>query len=188
MGNKEAIIIGLLIGVVLTGVAMASFNQIKKGRPSLSSPVPSPTRVTYPENEAAISFGFEPELDEIIVGEEFVVDVMIDNKGKKMVGISLVIAYDPEFLEVSKISPGSYLVSPHVLKEEIDLVGGKIFYSIVSFQENSASTGTIATLHFKAGKAIDKTRLFFNQETEVAILDEKKTGVAFGQPGEYIIL
>lgn len=189
MKDKRALFFGLLGGLILAIsiifliLVLNSKDSEEKVVLSVDTPTPKSEQKEVEEQEIS----FSPNSYNLHVGEALVVDIVIDNPGKEMIGVDLGILYDPTVLEFIKISPGDFFLAPQILGEKVDLSTGKIFYSIGSFKP-SLKSGVIASFYFKAKAPTIKTTLSFMQNTQTAVLQEEETELRLGKPGEYNIL
>jgi len=123
--------------------------------------------------ENLTTLSLSPSSSQKQVGSTFALEIKI-NTGEKILGADIDLAYNPEILEVVKITPADFFANPQVLTNLIDQKEGLINLSIFSFPPQ-LGTATIATLTLKAIKeATQSTQIKFQSSTTLATIGAKE--------------
>lgn len=97
----------------------------------------------------AANLGFSPTQTEVQPDSTFQVDVTVDPGTQQIQGTDMFITYDPDFLELSSVSAGSYFPSVSNTPST-----GSLYIAgfITDPGDYKTGTGTVATVTFKALK------------------------------------
>jgi len=66
------------------------------------------------------------------VGELFPLEIRLETN-ETIVGLDLNISFDPNLIDITKVTPGSYFVNPQILTNSVDKNKGLIAYSVFSY-------------------------------------------------------
>lgn len=117
-------------------------------------------------------------------GNLYSADISVDSKKYTVSGADLIIKYDPKVVTNVKISNGSLLKTPTVLKTENDTTNGLATYSAVSgvYSPGVKGKGVFAVITFSLIGSPSATSLSFAPGTSVAAEGETSSvlGNAYG--------
>lgn len=108
---------------------------------------------SWPTNAASPSLTFSPERQNVALGDQFTVNILVNTVGFDSGGVGAKINFNPEFLSATGIEPGNIFADyPTTI---IDNQTGKIIISAIagSPTELFNGNGQLATINLKAIKA-----------------------------------
>lgn len=128
---------------------------------------PSQTQTNATAQVSDISL--KPSEIKIDSGLNFSLDVFGNANGNQITSTQLGIQYDPEFLDLTSITPKQFL--PRVLTAPIIASGSASVSLGTDGNSGISGSGILATLSFKAKKPIASTKISFDQaQTRINIL------------------
>jgi uncharacterized repeat protein (TIGR01451 family) len=111
-------------------------------------------------SEGSVILKVSPLVTNTYIDHTFEVEIVVQ-AGEQMVdGAAAYLGFDPDFLQVVDITPGSSL--PLEIQNRFDNVAGKIDYAAGTFIDFPSGTFTLATVTFEALGQSDGTRVNFN--------------------------
>lgn len=136
-----------------------------------------------------LSLTLSPSQKSVKAGEEFTVSVMADAE-TGVLAIDLYLAYDPDTLTLTRVSPGDFFINPMTFARSTNPKVGKIFYALGSLTQ-SKPQGSVLDLTFQAkssGKA-GRVEAFvaLEDKTLASARGAKKAEVAPFRAGKYEI-
>lgn len=135
----------------------------------------------------ATTLSLEPAAITKNVNEEFNTNIVINTGGNTIVSVDLVLNFNPQILEATGISLGSFLTGATEIQKNINNQTGKIIYSFYVQSLNAKSgTGTLAVVSLK-GKNSGTGTLDFDSQTTVGALQEGQNVLTGTTPASIII-
>lgn len=135
----------------------------------------------------ATTLSLEPAAITKNVNEEFNTNIVINTGGNTIVSVDLVLNFNPQILEATGISLGSFLTGATEIQKNINNQTGKIIYSFYVQSLNAKSgTGTLAVVSLK-GKNSGTGTLGFDSQTTVGALQEGQNVLTGTTPASIII-
>jgi len=121
-----------------------------------------PIAAQAPGSLGSVSLAIEPSSKEVVVGEEFTLIITVaPSSGQQIDGVQVFLDYQPEFLEVIDVTPGTALPLTLWCPPYFDNTTGQVRYAAGAFSNFPSSTFTLAALRLKALKATPETWLSF---------------------------
>lgn len=163
MTKRTLFLIFLLVAAVAVLSFLAISQSAQKPKEELFTSIPSPT--PDPSLVPDTTITSSPQAALVRVGTTQTIDVVIDTGNNKLTTIQLEMSFDPQFVEVTEVEPGTFFENPTVLLSEVDSGTGRITLALGSLTPKKGR-GELATVTLVAkkptgptGKATDLTFL-----------------------------
>jgi hypothetical protein len=160
MDKKKLIVTLLVVVVMLAGVGVGVY-LVRQQQDIREKAAPATTLALFPDNPT-------PE-----VGDTFTIAVQISSGENDLIGVDIVLNYDPSILGVNTAEPGDYFPSPRVVGPSIDNTTGEVTYTVYLPGGATPITGqgTLARFNFQAKKA-GTSPVTFGTYTRAAVYTE----------------
>jgi len=129
------------------------------------------------EKEASLFLSISDPVEDIILGEEFTVDVMVDTNDEEVVGVTADITYPSETLEVVSVSSSASVFDTAI---EEKFVNGTVELSQLKYGKSFTGRGRIASIRFKPIAVGDVT---FTFKSDDAVMNNGAYNVLGEQDG-----
>lgn len=115
------------------------------------------------------------------VGEDVVINVMIDTGSNQVITSDVYLGYDPQKLEVVDITPGTFFLNPNTAGKVLDNTNGRVGITVYLPVQTTPQigSGTLATILFRA-KSAGIATVEMTNETIVGAIGEGGTNVLAG--------
>jgi hypothetical protein len=122
--------------------------------------IPTTSVVIAGDVGAVVDLVLQPATQTVVVGNVFSITIEAQCNGQDVSGVSAYLDFDPDYLEVQSITPGTAL--PTVIQNTYDNIAGTIDYSAGKMGAPfSSGTFTVATVSFKKINAVASTSISF---------------------------
>ncbi len=175
--KKIFLVLGLVITFGLLLIIFLSVNEIQRKGPQEIRSQAAP----------ATTLAFNPNNITKYPGQTFTVDIKVNTGSNQVVSADLVIGFNPQVLQATSISIGSFLPNTSEIYKNIDNQTGLITYSFYTFATNAKSgEGTLASINFTA-KAVGTGSLLFGPGTVIGALGESQSAIISMPPANYTV-
>lgn len=147
--NQNVGLVVLLILLFLVGFGIVSLYQTQKTTDTTGKVLPKTAKLSIVSDKKTVS-----------AGESFTVKLLLDSGNQAVEAADFTLTFDPKYLQVKNVAPGSYFKSYPVNKTEEDTV--KI--SAVAYFDGSSviipkGRGDVASITFSAVTPVAKTSI-----------------------------
>jgi hypothetical protein len=160
----------LVVGAAVLGLLFLNKDNFTSSAPSNIAPSSDTKQVQNAAPQGTVEMMLDPATKATMVNQSFSLMVNVDPKTESVSAVDLKLSYDPAYLEATSIKEGTPL--PVVLSA--GKVSGNMATIVVgaNISKPLNSTGTVATVTFKAKKA-GVTKVMVDKMTQVAAIGKK---------------
>lgn len=178
MSKRTLILIAILLAIT-AGLLVLAFSPLRK--PQVEKPSEKIAELPYAQTVLTVS---KP----ILSGDTYTANVLINTGTNNIDAVQLEMTFDPTQITDVEVSPGTFLVNPIVLIDEVNPETGSVSYAISSApgQESKGGTGIVAVITFQQlGAEGTETAINFEPKTLVSSQEIDKpilksaTGITF---------
>lgn len=132
MPKRTIALIILLTLIVASLITIA----VPKKTPPISTVVPSqtlpPSPTVTPSGHTSLSFSTNPLIiSPSTTASNSAIDILIDTTTDEFRGAQIELKFDPSVIQITDITPGTFLAKPNILLKSINNTSGKLFYAFV---------------------------------------------------------
>lgn len=142
-------------------------------------------QVSQTTNNRAITLSFSPETSTIKRGQTFSVTVLA-RTDRTILATDLYLRYNPQAVNIIKITPGTYFENPTILYNKIDEAKGTITYSLGAVKPTGTGKSLIV-ITFRAKNTSGQNTLTFEPNTLISTKESDKETISITKPGTYTI-
>lgn len=196
-------------GLLEADVAVAPGAQTRRNLDDVSSELGMMQLISQISDGTAaggVSLSLRPQTESVGAGEEFLVDVVYQNPNRADVdSVRLKLRFDPSVLEVVDFDEGNWITKGlnifdgdyheefpwdfHIRNVAYNNTGIIQYEKGLSSRTRLPSSGTIATIKFRAKRAVTRTQVYFDFDETEETLTTAVTFLGFnlvGRPGERV--
>lgn len=140
----------------------------------------------------ATSFSITPSSQNKAAGESFDLAVMMDTGQNQVLGVDIVINFDPQVFQVNSVNKGSQLTDFTQIRNSIDSSAGKIYYSAYTADATKALNGSNINVlnvsaQVKPGASAGTYNFTFDSSSAAAGLGEGQNVLAGTTLGSIVV-
>ena len=156
-------LIFILVAVVAILSYVAVVQSVKTPQEEISTqnltPTPNPSLIP------STTLTSSPSASLVRIGASQTISILADSGENSLTTVQLELGFDPKFIEVQKVEPGTFFDNPTILLNEVDKTNGRIMLALGSLTPKKGN-GVLATVTIRGisptgptGKTTDITFL-----------------------------